>query len=417
MDGESGTTGPIGRFGSRHVERYGLFLTAMMLFGIGVGLFYGVRDNYLAWLGVGKAGRGVVEFFRELPGLLLLLLLAPFYRQAERHIIRFALGISALGILGFLLVGTNVALVVVCLTIWSIGEHLVMPVRRSYAIHSAETGQEGRALGFLMGLENAGRVTGFAVVPLIFAVPAVRLDRDAGGRAGFMVVFAAVGAALILAFAVALMLAGTKGQLERKRLYIRRKFMRYYGLEVFYGARKQVFFTFAPYLLILHYGAQTEYLASLLGICALINIFMTPVIGRVIDRIGYRMVMIGDTVILFFVCLAYGFAHRIFPGPIAFGFVTAIFIIDSIVSGASMASSVYVSRISKDKEEMTSTLSTGISVNHLFSVAIALIGGVIWEALGVEILFITAAVMAVGNTLFAMTIPKIKSSSRAIIES
>jgi hypothetical protein len=61
-------------------------------------------------------------------------------------------------------------------------------------------------------------------------------------------------------------------------------------------------------------------------------------------------------------------------------------------------------RISKDSQEMTSTMSTGISINHLVSVAIALVGGLIWESLGVELLFILAAVMAVGNTLFAVGI-------------
>ncbi|MCK5250859.1 MAG: hypothetical protein KAJ98_12890, partial [Spirochaetaceae bacterium] len=74
------------RFGSPHIERYGFFLLSMLLFGLGSGLFRGIQDNYLAWLGIGKAGRGVVEFFRELPGLLLFLLLVPFYRMAERNI-------------------------------------------------------------------------------------------------------------------------------------------------------------------------------------------------------------------------------------------------------------------------------------------------------------------------------------------
>lgn len=393
------------------MERYWLFLLAMMLFGFGGGLFRGVQDNYLAFLGIDEAGRGIVEFFRELPGLLLFLLLALLYRVAERQIIRLALGISLAGIIGFLIIGTSVVPAVVCLTLWSLGEHLIMPVRQSYAIHSSEPGKEGMAIGFLRGMENAGQVIGLALVPMIFLLPAIQSDRDAGGRMGYVIVFMAVGIIMVLALFAAFGMIQSGGQLERKRLYFSRKYGKFYGLEIFYGARKQVFLTFGPYLLILHYGAQTEYLASLLGICALFNIFFTPLIGKLIDKLGYRTIMIGDTVILFFVCLMYGFAHRIFSEEIAIWVVSINFVLDWIISNASMAASVYVSRISKDKEEMTASLSTGISINHLISVIIAFGGGFLWKTFGVEWLFVLAAVMAVGNTLFAMTVPKIEAST------
>ncbi|MDA3955346.1 MFS transporter [Oceanispirochaeta sp.] len=398
-------------FNSTRIERYGLFLLVMMLFGLGGGLFRGVQDNYLAFLGIDEAGRGVVEFFRELPGLLLFLLLALLYKMAERYIIRLALGFSVAGMLGFLAIGTGIVPAVFCLTLWSLGEHLIMPVRQSYAIHSAEPGKEGMAIGFLRGVVNAGQVVGLALVPLIFLLPQVQRDRDAGGRLGFVIVFTAVGFMILLALTAAFGMVQSQGKLQRKRLYFDRKYKKYYGLEMFYGARKQVFLTFGPYLLILHYGAQTEYLASLLGICALFNIFFTPLIGRLIDRLGYRTIMIGDTVILFFVCLLYGFAHRIFPREVAIWVVSINFVIDWIVSNASMAASVYVSRISEGKEEMTAALSTGISINHLISVIIAFGGGFLWKFFGVEWLFILAAVMAVANSLFAMTVPRVQAHS------
>ena len=397
-------------FQSGRVPGYALFLVSMMLLGLASGMFRGVQDNYLAYLGIGKAGRGVVEFFRELPGLLLFLLLAPFYRMAERRIIRVAFLISGLGIVGFLLVGGQVVPAVACLVLWSTGEHLIMPVRRSYAIHAAEPGKEGVAMGFMRGMENAGQVVGLGLVPLIFSLSVVKNQQEAGGRLGYVVVFIIVGSVLTLAILTSLGMSGSQGKLERKKFFVQRKFVRYYGLEIFYGARKQVFLTFAPYLLILRYGADPAYLASLLGACALINIVFTPLIGRVIDKLGYRTVMIGDTCILFFVCLAYGFAHRFFTPETAFVVVSVVFILDWMISNASMASSVYVGRISENKEEMAATLSTGISINHVISVLIALGGGYIWQSLGVELLFVVAALMAVGNTLFALTIPKLEPS-------
>ncbi|MBP5792452.1 MAG: MFS transporter, partial [Spirochaetaceae bacterium] len=55
-------------------------------------------------------------------------------------------------------------------------------------------------------------------------------------------------------------------------------------------------------------------------------------------------------------------------------------------------------------EEMKKTISTGISVNHLITILIALFGGWIWKVLGIETLFIVSAVLGLCNSAFAATI-------------
>jgi predicted MFS family arabinose efflux permease len=71
-----------------------------------------------------------------------------------------------------------------------------------------------------------------------------------------------------------------------------------------------------------------------------------------------------------------------------------------------MANNVYVQRITSNKEEITATLSTGISVNHIFSVLIALLGGWIWKVAGIETLFTISAILGLLSSIFAMTIKK-----------
>ncbi len=385
------------------VGNYGYFLAAMLLFGAASGLLRGIQDNYLAEiLHIEPFIRGVVEFFRELPGLLLLLILALFYRTPENRILKYALLIALVGIAGLMTAGTNRLVFVLFLTLWSAGEHIIMPVRQSYAVHGAEQGKEGSSLGMVNSLGSIGQVAGFFLVPLIF----LAFSRGEGDLKAFRIVLILLALVIAAAFLLSLKLTDQTGHVKRQRMFFSRKYGKYYFLQVFYGGRKQVFLTFAPYVLILHYGASTELIASILGVCSVINIFFTPVVGKIIDRVGYKTVMVLDTVFLFFVCLIYGFAHRLFSGETAFFVVCGAFILDSMISNASMATSVYVSRISPDREEMTSTISTGISINHLISVIIALAGGAIWETLGIELLFIMAAVMAVCNSLFALTIPK-----------
>lgn len=60
--------------------------------------------------------------------------------------------------------------------------------------------------------------------------------------------------------------------------------------------------------------------------------------------------------------------------------------------------------ISDSQEEMRATISTGISVNHLITIFIALLGGWIWNTLGIETLFIISAILGLLNSLYAATI-------------
>ena len=71
-----------------------------------------------------------------------------------------------------------------------------------------------------------------------------------------------------------------------------------------------------------------------------------------------------------------------------------------------MASNIYVQKISSNKEEITATLSTGISVDHIISIFIALMGGWIWEVTNIGVLFSISAFLGLLNSLYAMTIKK-----------
>jgi hypothetical protein len=73
-----------------------------------------------------------------------------------------------------------------------------------------------------------------------------------------------------------------------------------------------------------------------------------------------------------------------------------------------MASNVYVQDIASNKEEITATLSTGISVNHVISIAIALLGGLIWKLFGIELLFSLSAFLGLLNSLYAASIKTVK---------
>jgi MFS family permease len=394
-----------GVFQDRQAAR---FLAAIFLYAIAGGLFGGVLNNYLhEILAIDRVGRGLVETPRELPGLLLFVLLALLYRRTERSIMRLAMVAGIVGLAGLLAAGTTRWLSVLLIVAWSTGEHLMMPVRSSMAVHFAQPGREGAALGSTDSVGNLGQLVGQYLVPLVFLLaPALALGRSS--FLPFRTAFALGAVALAAGVMVARGIVDNR-TIRRHRLYFRKKYLRYYILEAFFGARKQVFLTFAPYVLILTYGARTALIASLYGLWSLVNIFLSPALGRFMDRVGYKAIIVADGAILIVLCLLYGFAHRLFAQPVAY--VCAVFVMDAVLFITGMARTMYVKAASDTQEEVTSTLSTGISVNHFVSIVIALLGGLLWERLGMEVLFGAAGVFAAGSVVFALALPALRRST------
>jgi len=87
-------------------DTIGAFLTLMLLFGVAVGIFTGVLNNYLyEILAIDRVGRGIVEFPRELPGLLLFVLVGLMHHFTEKRMLRTAFVISTGGLLLLVLFG------------------------------------------------------------------------------------------------------------------------------------------------------------------------------------------------------------------------------------------------------------------------------------------------------------------------
>jgi len=383
------------------------FFLSILVWGIGVGCFAAAMNNYLAKIyDMNSFDRGVLEFFRELPGLLLVGILALLHRVSDWKVMRIGTMVSMLGAL-LLLVPGNKMLVTAFIMIFSLGEHLVMPVRSAVAMQVAKTECAGRALGFLTAIMNFGTVAGSVIVALLFYVGVNHFG--IAEKHLFEILWVMIGVLMFCSTACtfAKRVPGTPS--KRPKLLFERKFSKFYALELFYGARKQVFLTFAPYVLIREYGFSTASMALLLAICAGINVAAAPLIGKLTDRWGYRNIMVWDTVVLAFVCLMYGFARDIFPLSVVYAVVCVNFMLDAVISTTSLATNIYVREISSSREEVTATLSTGISINHLIAIMAAPLGGWVWQQYGAGVLFSFAAVMAICNSIFAATLKKPES--------
>ena len=377
---------------------YKAFLTSLLITGLGYGIYKGLIDNYMAEIvKMGEFDRGVLEFFREIPGLMLIFILALFYSFSVEKMYKMGSLIILAGMGMLSIVPSHMVWVTLAVCIYSLGEHIQLGMKNVITLEYAKENQGGVALGYQNALYQIGTLAGYGVIIVAFSI----LAKTKPYKTFFLIAMAIFAISTIFAFSIK---SNTGTKKSKNRFYFRKKYTKYYMLEVFYGARKQVFFTFGPYVLILFYGASASVISLLFAISAITCYFCAPMVGRIIDKIGYKVVMVADTLILLVVCFFYGFAHHLFPKDIAFIVCCVNYILDSIISLASMASNVYVQDISDSSEEVSATISTGISVNHMITILIALFGGLIWQKLGIETLFVLSGILGLCNSAYAATI-------------
>ena len=382
----------------RSDSRYMPFLLSILIIGLGHGLYKGMLDNYLAEVvHMGEMDRGVTEFFRELPGIALVFILAVFYTLSAETLYKAGAVIMLCGMGMQAILPPEKVFVTLAICIYSLGEHIQLGMKSSLTMSYAREGRGGVALGVQSSVSQVGTLVGYLAIVLAFSMIT--------GDQPYQLFFAiAAGLAAVSAVCSMRMSGKSEADATKRRFYFHRKYTKYYMLEMFYGARKQVFLTFGPYLLILFYGADAAMISLLFAISAVACFIASPIVGRIIDKLGYKVVMVADTLILVIVCVAYGFAHHVFPMDVAYVVCCVMYVLDAVISLASMASNVYVKDLSDSPEEVKATISTGVSINHVITIFIALCGGWIWEALGIETLFIASAVLGLCNSAYAATI-------------
>ena len=379
-------------------SRFKAFLLSILITGLSYGLYKGMLDNFLAEIvGMGEMDRGITEFFRELPGILLVFILAAFYMLSAESLYKVGAVIMLVGMTMQAALPPTKVLATLAICTYSLGEHIQLGMKSTIGLEYAKPGKGGTVLGYLSSVGQIGTLAGYLVIVAVFSAFAANQPYNL-----FFILSAVLaGVSMVCAMGIR---GNSQTDETKRRFYFHKKYNKYYMLEMFYGARKQVFFTFGPYVLILFYGAGAATVSLLHAICSVAGFFLSPVVGKIIDRVGYKAVMVADTLILVIVCFFYGFAHEIFPMDVAFIVCCINYVLDSIISLASMASNVYVQDLADSPAEVKATISTGVSINHVITIFIALFGGWIWQALGIKTLFMLSAVLGLCNSAYAATI-------------
>ena len=342
-----------------------------LLLSLGYQLWRSLFNNFAVQeLGVRADQMGVIQALREVPGLLgfsvgLLALVMAEMRIAGLSIVLLGVGIGLTG------ASTSLPGLLASTILMSFGFHFFMPCNSSAVLQIVGEDEAPRTLGRLSSLSALAALAATGIVMLA-------LD-----TLGFRTIFYATGALLIVGGLALMPWARQSARLARarRRTPIRRQYWLYYTLEFLMGSRRHIFTTFAVFLLVREHAVTAQTITILYMINNLAGTLIYQQFGNIVARLGERRVLTLNFVLLVFVFLGYAYVPLL---PVLY----VLFVADHVLFGFTIALQSYLQKIAVDPQDITPTLSLGQTINHVASVIIPFVGGVVWETLGSRYTFL-----------------------------
>jgi predicted MFS family arabinose efflux permease len=383
-----------------------LFVVASLAMGIAYSIVDSTFNNFLnERFALTGFQRSFLEFPRELPGFLVLFVSASLGFLCSRRLGAVAKFLSAVGVFLIGFASPTYMIMVAWLFIYSLGQHLFIPLSSTIGMELAREGRMGQRLGQLNAIRNLAVIMGSLLVLLGFKF------------LGFTFHHTFALSALAFTVAAAFMFAMKPDKTQKPKVYLKlyKEYRLYYLLSILYGSRKQIFLTFGPWVLVTVFHQPTQTLATLVMIGGGIGILFQPLLGRAIDKLGERFVLLSEAGLLVFVCLGYGFSKFLMRENVAFFVVCVCFLLDQMLMSVNMARSTYMKKIALHDSHVQPALTGSVTIDHIFSITVGLLGGIIWDALGFQYVFLLGAFIAVANFLAALyiRIPKMKHTLNA----
>lgn len=398
----------------KHKRSIWIYLAIVACAALAAGMSDAVYSNYFKdAYQVTALQRGLIEFPREMPGVLVVILTSLFSGLGNIRLAMIAQGLAIIGLVFLGLLTPPFAVMLVFLFINSVGGHLWYPLQDSIGMSLIkDDGSAGQLLGRFKGVGTA-----FSLLAALIVFT--------GFRTGLFSFTTPVKSVFVIAAFFLLSTLIMLGFLQRQngqpintgdrrrlrfRLVFRKEYKYYYMLAMVFGVQKQIMFVYGPWVLIDLLEQRADNLALLGMIGALAGIFFIPAIGRMIDRFGIKKMLYADALSFIAVYLLYG--------TLSAGFVdgwllrsgmplilaSAVFVIDRMSMQMGIIRTLYLRTIALTPEDIAPTLTTGQSMDHIVAVICATLGGLVWTAWGPQYIFFLAAGFSLLNLFVAVRV-------------
>ncbi len=386
-----------------------LFFIVVVAVNLALGFSDGLFSNYFKDVyNVDGRLRGLIEFPREIPGVIVFFLVSAVSFLGDITIAVFAQGIAALGLFVLGLYTPSFGVMLVFLFVNSLGVHLYMPLRDSIGMSLSEPDMLGKRMGQFAGVRFASLMVAGIAVFFLFRCGVFSFFTDTKWTFVVAAVF------YLVAFLLLIKLKRDVGQVRKKReklrFVFRKEYKYYYLIAIVFGVQKQVMLVFGPWVLIETLGQQVDTIVLLGIIASLLGMFFMPQLGRWIDRFGVKKLLYADALSFIGVYLCYGLLAQSFNnGALAkvglpLLLTCALFVIDRLSSQMGIIRTIYLKSITVVDTDLTPTLSLAMMMDHVVSILVGVTGGIAWVTFGSQYIFYAVAALSLVNLAVAIVV-------------
>lgn len=358
---------------------------AGLFFNLALGIQNTVHMNFVsAEVGLQPESIGLLDGFREIPGLLTALLALAALWFTESILAALCLVLVAVGTYMY---GQsfNFTPLIIATLVSSVGFHLYSPVQNSILLRTSDPRERGRRLGAMSSI--AALATVLASLLVRWLVPSL----------GVRTVLT-VAAVLALAGA-AVQFLNSRGERTdiRKGMVFKWEYKSYYWLTLLAGSRRQINYTFAKMALVMLFGVPVTTMAMLMLVANLLSIATRPIFGRLIDWLGEAKTLAINYFILIGIFLGYALVPYT-------AVLYVLFVLDHILLGFDIGITTHLDKIAP-REDVSPSLAMGSTINHITGILIPVVGGFMWAAFSPRSVFIAGAIICIISLVQVQYLP------------
>lgn len=387
---------------TREQLKFGFKILAITTFCMTLALssFDSIQANFFRdSLGMDGELNGYLLAIREVPGFLLIFIAALLLRQGLATATAISIFIAGIGFSLFTFTH-SFSHAIIPILIASVGYHSWLQLQYALGLSLARNGEEGSVLGRLQGIGFLGTFLALVLVWGALQITSLLMNGNDHQDRILRIFWLFAGAvAIIGAVAIRKFPQSARDRREARvapRLTWRKEYWLYYVLATLDGSRQQIYFAFAPFVLVEHFNVPARHLILVLIISALIKWKMGEVIGGMVDSYGEKLTLNVAYALHMIVFLGFALSPNVWVAYVSYlGY--------NFLSLFSIGTTTYIKKIAH-REDLTPSLAMGISLAHVTAIVVPVFGAALWDQLGFRFPFLFGTIFVVLSLVFTQKI-------------
>ena len=338
-------------------------------------------------VGVNSIQIGIIQSIREVPGFLTFFVVYLLLIFSEHRFASFSVVLMGIGVM---LAGSfpTVTGLVMTTAIMSTGFHFFETCNQSLTLQYFSSDRVSQVLAKLKSFSALTNVSVGAFVWIISQYLSLQY------------IFFIIGGGVIALALFTLTRNPVDKSLptQQKKPILKKKYWLFYMLNFLSGARRQIFVVFAVFMLVEKYQFSVAHITTLFVINNIVTYFLSPFVGRAINRFGERKMLSVEYASLILIFIGYAFIE---DSNIA----SVLYVINNLFFSFSIAIKTYF-RKQAEVEDIAPSMAVGFTINHISAIVLPVVGGILW-VINWRIPFIAGAFIALCSLFFTQYIKNV----------